>query len=155
MPHDLPIRKSTNPAIGVRRCGCGDLMTIHQSRGKRANFYYSICDTCGTDQRTGAPVQKKLGDFFPTLTELTEHESETKTEKPAIKAPQAPSEPSSQGASVENQGVKGESSRINAPEPSRNETDPQTESGGPFWVRGLFVAVGIIAGGLTGRAIAR
>lgn len=151
MPHDLPIRKSTNPAIGVRRCGCGDLMTIHQSRGKRANFYYSICDTCGTDQRTGAPVQKKLGDFFPTLTELAEHESETKTEKPTIKAPQAPSPPSGQGASVENSDIESETNR--QPEPIASQK-PTEESGG-FWGRALVVTVGVIVGGLTGRAIAR
>ena len=154
MSHDLPTRKSTNPALGVKRCGCGDVLTIHQSRGKRANFYYSICDTCGTDQRTGAPVQKRLAEFFPTLSELAEYETEKSQIKPS-EAPQARREPSSKSASLENKGIESETSRKIEPTTNRNETDNQTDESGGFWVRGLFVALGIVAGGLTGRAITR
>ena len=54
----LPRNGSKNPVEGVIRCSCGEVATVHRPRGKRSKFLYSICPQCGTDQRTGNPVQE-------------------------------------------------------------------------------------------------
>lgn len=54
----LPRNGSKNPVEGVIRCSCGEVATVHRPRGKRSRFLYTICPQCGTDQRTGNPVQE-------------------------------------------------------------------------------------------------
>lgn len=105
MDKSLPVRKSANPVLGVNRCECGDIRTIHQAKGKRSKFLYSICDTCGTDQRTGRPVQEKLQQYFETMPELLASEQQTQSEKQIVvkETPQTLPEPSG-----ENGGIKPE-----------------------------------------------
>ncbi|MDO6496845.1 hypothetical protein [Photobacterium sanguinicancri] len=159
MGNSLPSRASTNPIEGVNRCECGDIRTIHRSRGKRAKFFYSICDTCGTDQRTGKPVQSVFEVFYPSIEALLDSEQQTQSEKPSIieEAPQASTEPSGQVESSEDE-------KPNRPEPTSitnridlgNEAEKQTEDE-PKEARSGWVAVlcGIVLGGLTGGAIVK
>jgi hypothetical protein len=91
----LPKRKTQNPAIGVKRCGCGDVMTIHRAKGTRAGTLYSICDKCGVDQRNGDTPQAFFADHFdslealeaaPALGQEGETEGETGAEIMAVEA---------------------------------------------------------------------
>lgn len=66
----LPKRKTKNAAIGVKRCGCGEVMTIHRAAGTRAGTLYSICDKCGVDQRNGDTPQSFFADHFDSLEAL-------------------------------------------------------------------------------------
>ncbi|MBV7296830.1 hypothetical protein [Enterovibrio paralichthyis] len=72
----LPKRNTTNPALGVLRCGCGDVKTVHMAKGNRKGALYTICDQCGTDQRNGAPVQAKWATHFESVEALEAHEAE-------------------------------------------------------------------------------
>ena len=72
----LPKRNSKNPILGVNRCECGEVRTIHRPKGTRKNFLYSICNECGTNQQTGDAIQAKMRAFFATTEELVDHESQ-------------------------------------------------------------------------------
>jgi hypothetical protein len=56
----VPSRGSKNPIVGVIRCECGDVASVHDPKGKRAGYFYTICDQCKTDQRSGEPRQAYL-----------------------------------------------------------------------------------------------
>ncbi|OOE92846.1 hypothetical protein BZG76_06065 [Salinivibrio sp. AR647] len=71
----LPKRKTKNEAIGVKRCGCGDVMTIHRAAGTRAGTLYSICDKCGVDQRNGDAPQAFFADHVDSLEALAASEA--------------------------------------------------------------------------------
>lgn len=155
-----PTRASTNPTAGGQRCECGDVRTLHRSRGKRARFLYSICDTCGTDQRTGEPVQRVFNQFHVTKAELITSEQAQPEESSIIKeAPPASTETSGESG--------GNTSPIDKPEKpattciaeqtsNRTKTDNQTEKE-PQQKRIGWGAVlcGIVLGGLTGGAIVK
>ncbi|MGF1888863.1 hypothetical protein L4D13_22375 [Photobacterium profundum] len=155
-----PTRASINPTAGGQRCECGDVRTLHRSRGKRARFLYSICDTCGTDQRTGKPVQRAFNQFYVTKAELITSEQAQPEESSIIKeTPPASTETSSES--------RGNKSPIDKPEKpattciaeqtsNRTKTDNQTEKEPQKKHIGWgAVLCGIVLGGLTGGAIVK
>ncbi|PSU48275.1 hypothetical protein C9J12_11680 [Photobacterium frigidiphilum] len=155
-----PTRASVNPTAGGQRCECGDVRTLHRSRGKRSKFLYSICDTCGTDQRTGDPVQRVFNQFYVTKAELITSEQAQPEESSIIKE----ASPASTETSGESEGNK--SPIIKPAKPAttclaeqtsnRTTTDNQTENE-PQKKRIGWGAVlgGIVLGGLTGGAIVK
>jgi|GEM_PF-3298082 len=46
-------------SVGSMRCSCGETKDVRQSK-KRGHHLYTVCPSCGLDQRTGAPVQSKI-----------------------------------------------------------------------------------------------
>lgn len=62
MTDKLPQSGSRNPVLGVVRCTCGQVATVHRPKGKRAAYLYTICPDCGTDQRTGKPFQNWISE---------------------------------------------------------------------------------------------
>jgi hypothetical protein len=41
------------------QCDCGLTKDVRQSK-KRGRYLYTVCESCGLDQRTGAPVQNAI-----------------------------------------------------------------------------------------------
>lgn len=73
----LPKRTSKNPTIGVIRCGCGDVATVHNYRGQRSKYRYSICETCGCNMSVKEAYQEKLNNHFYSVEDLEQTETET------------------------------------------------------------------------------
>lgn len=46
-------------SVGSMQCDCGLTKDVRQSK-KRGRYLYTVCDSCGLDQRTGAPVQNAI-----------------------------------------------------------------------------------------------
>lgn len=131
----IPVRTSTNKVLGINRCECGCVRTIHRAKGKRAKFLYSICDDCGTNQQTGKFWQDKFNQHYPTVEALQEAERQTKEPE------QSESEPVAN--IVEPESVPTETETLPEPEP---ETKPKA------W---RVILTGIVLGGLTGGVITR
>ncbi|CAG22821.1 hypothetical protein [Photobacterium profundum] len=155
-----PTRASINPTVGGQRCECGDVRTLHRSRGKRSKFLYSMCDQCGTDQRTGDPVQRVFNQFYVTKAELIASEQAQPEESSIIEeTSQAPTETSSEIGGNTSPIVKPEKPATTCLAGSKNNqttTDNQTEIE-PQKKRIGWGAVlcGIVLGGLTGGAIVK
>ncbi|OOF25730.1 hypothetical protein [Salinivibrio sp. IB872] len=101
----LPARKTKNPAIGVKRCSCGDVMTIHRATGTRQGTLYSICEKCGVDQRNGAAPQAYFADYVDSLEALEAAESVPQAEADTLPAPEG----EQASAPAPSQGKKGAS----------------------------------------------
>ncbi|EAS44817.1 hypothetical protein C9J48_24055 [Photobacterium profundum] len=155
-----PTRASINPTAGGQRCECGDVRTLHRSRGKRARFLYSMCDKCGTDQRTGDPVQRVFNQFYVTKAELITSEQAQPEESSIIEeASPTPTETSGESGDNKSPIVKPDKPATTClAEQTRNRTttDNQTEKE-PQQKRIGWGAVlcGIVLGGLTGGAIVK
>ena len=133
-----PVRKTINPTLGGKRCNCSDILTIHQARGKRKKFLYSMCDNCGTDQRTGTRIQERFKQYFTTMAELTASEEANQTDdKPTLAEPEVV--PTNNKPTVE-------------PEQTETPTEPEPEKKPSAW---RVILTGVILGGLTGGAITR
>lgn len=53
----LPSSGSKNPVLGVIRClYCNEAATVHETK-RRGHHKYTICPSCGIDQKTGKPFQ--------------------------------------------------------------------------------------------------
>jgi hypothetical protein len=46
-------------SVGSMTCECGQVMDVRQSK-KRGAYFYTLCENCKMDQRTGAPVQNAI-----------------------------------------------------------------------------------------------
>ncbi|GAB3531872.1 hypothetical protein [Photobacterium alginatilyticum] len=149
-----PVRKSTNPTLGGKRCRCGNVITVHQARGKRGKFLYTTCDICGTDQRTGKRLQDNWSQYFATMDELLA--SEQADTEPLTDGHQDEPESITEKASktLPETGSESRDSEEKAPSDteatSRTATAPQTETK-PWWA----IVRGIVLGAICGGAIAR
>lgn len=68
----VPARESKNKVLGVKRCegsSCNLPITVHDANGKRAGYWYTVCDNCKNDQRTGAEFQAMLRDAIVPIIE--------------------------------------------------------------------------------------
>lgn len=53
----LPSSGSKNPVLGVIRClYCNEAATVHETK-RKGHHKYTICPSCGIDQKTGKPFQ--------------------------------------------------------------------------------------------------
>ncbi|MGF1786461.1 hypothetical protein L4D00_11755 [Photobacterium swingsii] len=160
----FPARNTANPTIGGQRCECGDVRTVHQARGKRANFLYSVCDNCGTDQRTGDPVQTKFKAHYPSMAALLAAEQATNQSDPVtlpegIEANGNHQEPESiaqetppalQKPSGESSDSEATTTTATSRKPNQTETESQTEKPA-FWAIVRGVVLGAICGGVISR----
>ncbi|MEI8612062.1 hypothetical protein P4S70_25665 [Enterovibrio sp. Hal110] len=141
----MPTRNTTNATLGVLRCECGDVKTVHKAKGNRKGSLYTICDQCGTDQRNGATVQAKWAKHVASVEDLTAAEAEPVTDEAAP--------PAASSAIVEADPIptppplakpKGTVTR----EPLTHEPKPDTGSAWPI-IRGVLL--GALFGGLAAR----
>tara|TARA_B100000700_G_scaffold23245_1_gene22500 strand:+ start:7976 stop:8452 length:477 start_codon:yes stop_codon:yes gene_type:complete len=137
----VPLRTSKNPVVGVVVCqSCGGACSVHQSKGKRAALLYTICDNCGTDQRTGAPIQEYWRSTMqPTLEALEENAPAKPEVKPEKAEPEQPTEAAPIAAQTENEP---------APEIKPEPEPKQTEKGKPI----TAIIFGLVFGGICGAA---
>ncbi|WP_416308541.1 hypothetical protein [Neptunicella sp. SCSIO 80796] len=161
----IPNRDSKNPVIGVFRCDCGDVATVHNPKGKRSGHYYSIC-SCGTDQRSGEHRQKWLRENMRETVEDLEPISISEPVKDVVSIPletaenavSTVNEPDMQIEQLE-QTTEAENIPVSEPEPPQpeaaenavstvNEPAPENSKIKPI----LFAVLGALAGGLLGMA---
>lgn len=86
----LPKRNTTNPTLGVLRCSCGAVKTVHKAKGNRKGSLYTICEQCGTDQRNGATVQAKWAAYVDSVEALEASEADAKADHAAPPVASAP-----------------------------------------------------------------
>ncbi|MGR5149663.1 hypothetical protein ACQKP8_24335 [Photobacterium alginatilyticum] len=153
-----PVRKSTNPTLGGMRCRCGDVMTIHQAKGKREKFLYSTCDICGTDQRTGKRLQDSWSRYFTTMDELLaseqtkpepqnngqQDEPDCVTEKTSQALPETGSESRNPEATAPPAVSATSRTATQPPKPTQTDTKP-------FWAIFRGIVLGAIFGGVITR----
>jgi len=153
-----PVRKSTNPTLGGMRCRCGDVMTIHQAKGKREKFLYTTCDICGTDQRTGRRLQNSWSRHFTTIDELLASE-QTKPEpltdgqqdKPDSIAEKAPKTLPETGSESRDSEAKTPSAVSPASRTATQPPKPAQTDAKPFWPIFRGIVLGAIFGGVITR----
>jgi len=162
----VPSRGSKNPIVGVIRCECGDVASVHDPKGKRAGYFYTICDQCKTDQRSGEPRQAYLrANMKATVEQLApgliaaiipgeqgpqQTQGQQKSEKGAKAAPLLALDKPEQAQEGEKEGEKqGEKQAEQAkPEtPSDKQTPPSEKSAlNPVKAGLVGAALGIILG---------
>lgn len=141
----MPKRNSKNPVLGINRCDCGNVRTIHRPKGTRKNFLYSICDDCGTNQQTGDAIQAKMRVYFATPEELVDHEAHS---TPPVES----GSPDQQGDGSNVLDGSGDTSAD--PEPDSRvpaPPSPPKKKKAPW----LAVLTGVVVGIATGGAIVR
>ncbi|MCG7500047.1 hypothetical protein MHO82_24595 [Vibrio sp. Of7-15] len=145
----MPKRNSKNPVLGINRCDCGNVRTIHRPKGTRKKFLYSICDDCGTNQQTGAAIQAKMSTYFSTVEELINHEHTLETQHTEPTEPEGNEEPSHGGnLCIEHDDTGGDQQ----PDSSVPETtSPPKKKKAPWFA----VLTGVVVGVATGGAIVR
>jgi hypothetical protein len=141
MVGNVPNRASKNPIIGVIRCSCGLPASVHDPKGKRAGYYYTICDACKTDQRSGEPRQEYIRANMKNIIEDLDLSVNAINEKTSQAAPVL--------ASSESDPVKKPEITEAVKAPTLNESP--TEDKEP--VKPLFIALGAILGGLAAALI--
>lgn len=169
----VPVRKSKNPIVGIVRCQCGLPKTLHNPKGKRAGYWYSMCDSCGTDQQSGDFVQQKyraekvdvienLPDFAPTdLVSETEPSPKIDFEAGANTEKEAEKQIKDTGLKPSNTRLKPESDDLpetvqskaeTEAEPDGDETDIDTET--KKLNKPLCIGLGAVLGAIMGAIAA-
>jgi hypothetical protein len=95
----IPLRASKNPVIGVIRCECGEPASVHNPKGRRSGYYYTMCDDCKTNQSSGDFRQTYLREnMVQTVEELPDSApaKAPETPKPEQNLPELDSQPAAE-----------------------------------------------------------
>lgn len=146
----IPNRSSKNPVIGVIRCDCGEPATVHNPRGKRSGRYYTMCDSCGTDQRAGDTRQAKIrAEMVQTIEELSPLVNQVEAEKvEPVEIPEAVKEAEKAEPEEAPQAAENAVSTVNE---SKAETLPKETENPPHEKP---ISLFIIIGGALGAVLA-
>jgi hypothetical protein len=137
----VPNRASKNPILGVIICDCGLPASVHEPKGKRAGYYYTTCDACKTDQRSGEPRQIYIRDNMKNVIEDFGLSANSVNDKIIQAAPMV--------ALSENEPVKNTEALEAVKAPVISESPPEDKEP----VKPLFIALGAILGGLAAALI--